>query len=85
MRVNECDVTFQLDTAADVNTICQKYVKHSQAHPTSQKLIMWNKSDMRPLGEATLTVINPKNGEKNDITFTIVQNDLSCLLGLKTI
>ena len=27
MKVNECDVTFRLDSTADVNTICQKCVR----------------------------------------------------------
>ena len=27
LRINDRDVRFQLDTAADVNTICQKHVK----------------------------------------------------------
>ena len=46
---------------------------------------MWNKSHQKPLGETTLTVINPRNGEKNDVAFTVVNNELSCLLGLQTI
>ena len=28
MRINECDVRFQLDSAADVNTICATFVKN---------------------------------------------------------
>ena len=30
MNVNNCEVVFQLGSAADVNTICQKYVKMEQ-------------------------------------------------------
>ena len=30
MRVNNCDVKFQIDTGAEINTICQKYVKKMQ-------------------------------------------------------
>ena len=43
MQVNGCEVRFQLDSGADVNTISQKFVKKSQVKSTSQKLIMWNK------------------------------------------
>ena len=28
VRINECDVRFQLDSAADVNTICATFVKN---------------------------------------------------------
>ena len=34
MHMNDCDVRFQLDSAADVNTICQQFVKQKQARPT---------------------------------------------------
>ena len=51
MRINECDVRFQLDSAADVNTICAKFVKKHQLLPSKQKLTVWNDSTMRPLGE----------------------------------
>ena len=33
MQVNGCEVRFQLDSGADVNTICQKFVKKSQLNP----------------------------------------------------
>ena len=35
MQVNGCEVRFQLDSGADVNTICQKFVKKSQVKSTS--------------------------------------------------
>ena len=38
VRINECDVRFQLDSAADVNTICAKFVKKHQLLPSKQKL-----------------------------------------------
>ena len=38
MQVNGCDVRFQVDSAADVNTICQKYVRKTQVKPTSMRL-----------------------------------------------
>ena len=77
--------SFQLDTGADVNTICQKFVRQVQVKPTTQQLIMWNKSKVNPLGKTTLTVSNPKNGEETEVEFIVVPNDYSCLLGLSTI
>ena len=36
--VNEHDVSFQLDSAANVNTICQKHVRKHQVSPTTVRL-----------------------------------------------
>lgn len=85
MQVNGCDVRFTLDSAADVNTICQKFVKKDQVKPTTQKLIMWNESRLTPIGQVTLKVTNPKTGEDADVEFTVVKNGLACLLGVKTV
>ncbi|PFX24662.1 Retrovirus-related Pol polyprotein [Stylophora pistillata] len=64
MHVNSCEVRFQLDSRDDVNTICQKFVKKSQVKPPSQKLIMWNKSKLIPLGKTTLELLNPKDAQR---------------------
>ena len=40
LEVNQCKVRFQIDTGAQVNTICQKFVRKEQVHPTSKTLIM---------------------------------------------
>jgi glutaredoxin-related protein len=40
MNVNDCEVRFQLDSAADVNTICKKFVRKDQVRPTSITLRM---------------------------------------------
>lgn len=85
MQVNDCSVRFQVDSAADVNTLCQKYVRKCQVKPTTARLRMWNKSALKPLGEAVLNVRNPRTGESSDIKFTVVPNNYTCLLGLKTI
>ena len=85
MHVNDCAVRFQLDTGADVNTINKKFVRKDQVKATTQKLVMWNKSNLKPLGETSLTIENPKTGKKNDVKFIVVHNDYTCLLGLKTI
>ncbi|XP_068212643.1 uncharacterized protein [Palaemon carinicauda] len=82
--VNDTEVRFHLDTGADVNAICQRYVKKDQVRPTSVKLAMWNKSKLSPIGETTLNVKNPKNDEIRSVTFIVVSNDLMCLLGSKT-
>ena len=82
--LNDTEVRFHLDTGADVNAICQKYVKKDQVRPTSVKLSMWNGSKLLPLGETTLEVINPKNSESKQVSFIVVPNNLMCLIGSKT-
>ena len=83
MEVNNCKVRFQLDSGADVNTICQKYVKRAQVSKTTQKLIMWNKTKCVPLGEARLEVINQTAQTKLQTAQTKLQR--SHLLWCKTI
>ena len=51
MYVNVCNVEFQIDSGADVNTLCQKYVKREQVVSTDKRLTMWNKTKLDPLDE----------------------------------
>ena len=60
LTVNKHDVSFQLDSAANVNTICQKHVKKHQVSQTTVRLNMWNKTNMKFLGETVLLVVNPR-------------------------
>ena len=76
---------FQLHSAAEVNTICQKFVHRYQVQPTDMKLKMWNNSSMKPLGEVNLGVRNDRTGETTDVHFVVVPNGYNCLLGLNTI
>lgn len=85
MMVNDCEIRFQLDSGADVNTIQKKYVRKVQIQNCSKTLRMFNKSSLKPLGETTLSLKNVKTGQKNEITFVIVPNSFQSLLGLKTI
>jgi hypothetical protein len=85
MNVNDCEVCFQLDSAADVNTICKKFVRKDQVRPTSITLRVWNKTSMKPLGEANLTVKNPSTGDKGIVTLIVVPNGHANLLGFKTV
>ena len=84
LTVNELDVKFQLDSAADVNTICQKHVRKQQVSPTRVRLNMWNKTDLKPLGETYLYVTNPSDNTKHQVKFIVVPNGFTNLLGLET-
>ena len=54
LTLNDIDVKFQLDPAADVNTICQKHVRQQQVSPITVRLNMWNKTNLKLLGETRL-------------------------------
>ena len=85
MEINDRMVRFQVDSAADVNTICQRHVRKSQLTPTDVRLNMWNGTRTSPLGEAVIRVRNPKNGELYDTKFTVVSNGFTNLLGIGSI
>lgn len=59
LTVNDYDVRFQLDSAADVNTICHKHVRKHHVSPTTVRLNMWNKTNLKPLGETILRLRIP--------------------------
>ncbi len=46
---------------------------------------MWNKTNLKPLGETSLTVTNPCSNTQHEIKFVVVPNGLTNLLGLNTI
>lgn len=83
--VNDNDVSFQDDSGADINTICQRYVHKDQVTPTKVRLNMWNNTNLKPLGECRIPVYNPRNREVSNITFVVVKNGYTNLLGLPTI
>ena len=85
LTVNGHPVRFQLDSAAGVNTICQKHVREHQVSPTTVRLNMWNKTNLKPLGETVLRVVNPCTSVESEVKFVVVPNGFTNLLGLKTI
>lgn len=85
LTVNEHDVSFQLDSAAKVNTICHKHVRKHQVSPTTVRLNMWNKTNLKPLGKTVLMVVNPRTCAKSKVKFAVVPNGFTNLFWLKTI
>ncbi|XP_022797624.1 uncharacterized protein LOC111335894 [Stylophora pistillata] len=85
LSINDHIVKFQLDSAADVNTICQKHVGRQQVSPTNIRLNMWNKTNLKPLGETSLTTTNPSDNTQHEVKFIVVPNGFTNLLGLNTI
>ena len=65
-------IRLQVDAGAQVNTICQRYIRREQVHLTIKNLIMWNKINMKPVGKTVLNVINPKFSTVYHILFAII-------------
>lgn len=84
LNVEGRDIRFQIDTAADVNTISARYVDPAIIKKPSLSLVMWNKTKLVPMGEATLLTVNPRSNKSDYITFTVVKDGLTNLLGLET-
>ncbi|PFX13005.1 Retrovirus-related Pol polyprotein [Stylophora pistillata] len=84
LSINDHIVKFQLDSATDVNTICQKHVGRQQVSPTNIRRNMWNKINLKPLGENSLTTINPSDNTQHEVKFIVVPNGFMNLLGLNT-
>ena len=85
LTINDHPVRFQLDSAADVNTICQKHVRQHQVSPTTVRLNMWKKTDLKPFGGTVLRVVNPCTSLESEVKFVVVPNGFTNLLGLITI
>ena len=86
LTVNDHPVRFQLDSAADINTISQKHVREHQVSPTTVRLNMCKKkTNLTPLGETVLRVVNPCTSVESKVKFVEVPNGFTNLLGLKTI
>ena len=76
LTVNDLDEKFQLNSAADVNTITIQ-----QVSPTNTRTNMWNKTDLKRLGESSLVFTNTQH----EIKFVVVPSGFTNLLGLNTI
>ena len=85
MSVDQKDVVFQLDSGAETNTICEQYVNRNSVRPTTRILRAWNGSQVKPIGEATLDILNTKTNELHTAEFVVVPNNYSNLLGLATL
>ena len=51
--------------------------------PTSKTLIMWNKTEVTPLGTARIVVTNPENHKKYSVEFVVVSENLTPLIGAR--
>lgn len=86
MHVGSAPVVFQLDSGAEVNTICERHIAKSvKVKPTKQRLMVWNGEQVAPNGEVVIAVMNPKTGQRFKVKFIVVGDNFSNLLGLKAL
>ena len=83
MIVNDVEVVFQLDSGATINSMSLSLYKKVTGDHTLEKikpciktLVMYDKSTIKPVGEITLQVINPKNNDDFKVRFIIVRAGL---------
>ena len=92
MLINDVQLSFQLDSGATTNCMSSKdYIKATndkeltKLTKTDKKLHMYNGTEVRPLGEKILNVINPKNDKKYKVRFYILEGNFRPILGLRAV
>ena len=92
MVLKETQVKLQLDSGATVNILPVEIYQEVQKDPelkhlknTQTTLVMFNNSELKPLGTVKLQTRNPKNGECYLIEYTVVSNGFKALLGASSI
>lgn len=92
LLVNGGEEKFQLDSGSTVNLMSDKTVERlcgtgclKDLDKTSVTLVMYNQSEVKPLGKKRFRVTNPKNNKKYSIEFHIVGGVSPCksILGLR--
>ena len=85
MKIGGKDVKMLIDSGASCNVLSIKYLpKGTVVEKSSHTLKMYSKSTMSTVGEAKISLVNPKNMETYLIDFTIVDGNFAPLLGLET-
>ena len=90
MLLNGHRVPFQLDTGAMVNILPEESFKEvygeaslSLLDNADVTLVMYNKTEEKPIGKKRVQVVNPRNGRKYSVEFVVVAGKGKPLLGLR--
>ena len=89
MNIKGSNVNFQVDCGSTVNVLpleTYRTVTHDNKlenlKPTSVTLLMFNKSELKPIGQTKIQVKNVKNGRKYKLKFIVVAGqELRPILG----
>lgn len=83
MLIDKKPIRFQIDCGASINILPEMFIDGHDVTPTTKTLVMWNKTEVKPLGTARIVIKNPKNGKKFSVEFVVVRENLTPLLGAK--
>ena len=81
LMINGKKVRFQLDTGASVNLLPGKYVSELNLVADRRKLTMWNGVETSSLGTVETEAMDPRDGNRWNIEFVVVKEDLKPILG----
>ena len=85
IRSTTKQVSFQIDTGSSVNILPIKFMqKDQEVSKTPIILKSWTGNRITPVGSARIVIENPSNSKKYRLTFIIVKEDLTPILGLRT-
>ena len=90
LMINRRLQSFQLDSGATVNVLSKRTLAHFFRKPNEKKLVktnttlvMYNGSEVKPVGKTRIQVINPKNKKKYSVEFMVVKENCKSILGAK--
>jgi hypothetical protein len=90
MVIGGKDVCFLLDSGATTNVMSAKTYKGvtndiqmRELRRTKRKLVMFNGTEMKPIGVRVLSFVNPKTDKTYDVEFVITQETCSPILGCR--
>ena len=80
MLIDDKPIKFQVDCGSLINILLKEVVGNCKLAPTSKTLIMWNKTEVTPLGTTRIIVTNPQNQKKYSVEFVAVTEKLTPLI-----
>ncbi|XP_041362042.1 uncharacterized protein K02A2.6-like [Gigantopelta aegis] len=88
MIVNGQKVNFQIDSGASVNVISEAVysgLSEEKLETGNTTLIMFNKSQIKPVGKCRLRILNPKTKKEYSAEFQVVKEKCRSVLGSRTV
>ena len=84
IRASSKQVSFQVDTGSSVNILPIKFMpKDAETINTPVILKSWTGNRIKPVGSARIVIENPSNSKKYRLTFIVVKENLTPILGLR--
>lgn len=83
MLIDDRPIKFQIDCGSLINILPKDVVDNYDLTPTTKTPIMWNKTEVTPLGTARIIVTNPQNHKKYSVEFVVVKEKLAPLIGAR--